>query len=150
MADSSKRGARFGNLNAARSIVPALKRLAKGKPLPENLQRVAEMAEIEAADLAADKGGLTNMTAGERAMLGIWKSAKAAELLVLFELVERGAIKVEPDGKTWDLQPGYQRLVKILSEQRAALVQLGLERRAKQVPTLAEYLKAKEAESENA
>jgi len=67
-------------------------------------------------------------------MLNVWRSARQAVLLILNEMVERGAVSVE-DGK-WDLQPGAQRLAKFLSEERAALLALGLQRRAKDAGSL--------------
>lgn len=133
MASSKKRKphGNIGNLNAAKSVLPVIRRLQQGKPLPPNLARIAAISDLEAEPLIADKGGLENMTGGEQAMLRIWKTAREITLLIFHEMIERGAIMVN-DGN-WDLQPGAQRLAKFLSEERAALRELGLERRAKNV-----------------
>jgi len=130
-----------GNLNAARSILPVIRRLQKGKPLPENLARVAAISDREAEQLIADKGGLENMTGGEQAMLQVWKTARQTTLLILHELVERGAV-VEKDG-CWDLAPGVQRLAGFLGQERAALLALGLDSRGKNITDIvAEIAKA--------
>ena len=55
--------------NAARSILPTIRRLKTGKPLPENLARIAAISDQEAEQLIADKDGLENMTGAEQAML---------------------------------------------------------------------------------
>ena len=107
-----RKGKGVGNLNAARSVLPALKRLRQGKPLPASLARVAALADREAELLISDKGGRDAMTGGEQLMLGIWRTARTAVLLILNELVERGAVAV--DNGTWDLQPGVARLAKFL------------------------------------
>lgn len=138
MAGVKGRSGPPGNMHGAKSVLPALRRLRQGKPLPPGLARVAELADWEADMLAADKGGLDAMTGGERLMLSIWRSARQASLLILNELVERGAVVAE-DGK-WDLQPGAQRLAKFLAEERAALLALGLHRRAKDATSLDEIL----------
>lgn len=134
MAGVKGRSGPPGNLNSIRSVLPALRRLRNGKPLPPELARIAALADQEAELLIADKGGLPNMTGGERLLLNVWRSARQAVLLILNEMVARGAVSVE-DGK-WDLQPGAQRLAKFLSEERASLLALGLQRRAKAAVTL--------------
>jgi hypothetical protein len=118
-----------GNMNAVRSVVPALRRLRQGKPLPPELARVTALADQEAELLVSDKGGLDNMSGGERLLLNVWRTARQATLLILSEMAARGAIAAE--GDKWDLQPGAQRLAKFLSEERAALLGLGLQRTAK-------------------
>lgn len=134
MAGKKGRSGPPGHLHSAKSVIPALRRLRQGKPLPPELARVAALADQEAELLIADKGGLTNMTGGERLMLNVWRSARQAVLLILNEMVSRGAVSAE-DGK-WDLQPGAQRLAKFLSEERASLLALGLQRRAKDAGSL--------------
>ena len=116
-------GAPKGNLNRARSILPALKRLKLDRPLPEKLARVVAIAEREAQELVSDRGGEQAMSGAEILMIANWTAARRAELLILTELLERGAIKVDRDG-TWDLQPGLQRLTPFLSVQRHPLLHL--------------------------
>lgn len=138
MAGIKGRSGPPGNLNSVRSVLPALRRLRNGKPLPPELARVAALADQEAELLIADKGGLSNMTGGERLMLNVWRSARQAVLLILTEMVDRGAVSAA-DGK-WDLQPGTQRLAKFLSEERSALLALGLARKTKDAGSLEELL----------
>jgi len=131
-----------GNLNAAKNCLPALRRLRRGGTLPSKLQRVVEIAEREAGDIEADKGGVERMTAVERSLLQNWRISRSCLLLVLDELLERGAVMVKSDG-SWDLQPGMQRLTGLLGEERRALLALGLDRREVPVISLQEYLRGK-------
>jgi hypothetical protein len=131
MAGRKGRSGPPGNLNNARSIVPALARLRRGKPLPAPLQRVTVIADKEAEKIVSDKGGKGNLTGGEELMLNVWRTARQATLLILYEMAHRGVI-VQRDGE-WDLQPGAQRLSKFLQEERQALLALGLQRRPKDV-----------------
>jgi hypothetical protein len=135
-----------GNLNAARSVVPALKRLAQGKVLPPELERICLLADFEAAELVSDRGGLDNMSGAEKLMINSWTSARRAELLIWHELLSRDAIHVNQHGG-WDLAPGLTRLSGFLWSQQRALTALGLERKAKPVPNLADYLRSKGEES---
>jgi len=75
-------GGRYGNLNAAKSAQPALKRLKLGQPLPDYLQRITSLADHEAGELVSDKGGVEGMTGGEKLLVANWKSARMAELLI--------------------------------------------------------------------
>ena len=122
----------IGNLNAARSILPALARLRKGKPLPDPFQRVTVIADRKVRSLAADK---PDMTAAETLMQNdVVRPALQAVYLIIYEMAQHGAI-VQRDG-VWDLQPGVQRLPKFLQEVRMGLIALGLGRRAKDVGSL--------------
>ena len=137
-----------GNLNNARSVIPVLRRLASGKPLPPELVRIGTLVERQAAGLEGDKGGRDYMTAGEQAMLDVWRTARTATLVILGEMIERGAVVQTHSG--WDLAPGAQRLARFLAEERQTLLALGLNRRAKEVD-LAVYLadKARDGEADN-
>ncbi len=139
MAGKPGRSGPPGNLNNATSVLPALRRLRQGKPLPAPLQRVTAIADKEAEMLVADKGGQANLTGGEILMVNVWRTARQATLLILCEMASRGVI-IQRDG-TWDLQPGAQRLARFLQEERATLLALGLERRTRDVDTLAEIRK---------
>ncbi len=133
MAGKPHRSGPVGNLNSARSIAPALRRLRQGKALPAPLLRVTAIADKEAEKIVSDKGGQGHLTGGEELMLNVWKTARQATLLILYEMAHRGVI-VQRDGE-WDLQPGATRLAKFLAEERAALLALGLDRRPKDVGT---------------
>ncbi len=140
----AERGAQPGNLNAAKSVVPAIRRLLAGKPLTAELMRVIELVEMEEDAITADLGGRDNITSQEQALLNSWKTCRSVEMLVMFELFQKGAI-VQREGGEWDLQPAIGRLGKFLSEGRQTLQALGLERRAKSVTDLATYIKQREA-----
>lgn len=127
MAGKKGRSGPPGNLHNAKSILPALRRLQKGKPLPAPLQRVTAIADREAELIVSDKGGQENLTGGEQLMVNVWKTARRAVLLILYEMAQRGIITSD-DGQ-WDLQPGAQRLVKFLAEERMALTALRFDQR---------------------
>lgn len=129
MAGKKGRSGPPGHLHNAKSAIPAIRRLRQGKPLPPALARIVALADQEAELLVSDKGGLDNMSGGEKVMLNVWRSARQAVLLILSELVDRGAVLAK-NGE-WDLQPGLQRLTKFLTEERQALLALGLQRRTK-------------------
>ncbi len=141
-----KPGAQPGNLSSATSVLPALERLKKGKPLPAYLNRVITMAEIERQELIQDKGGPEIVTESEKLLTGAWKGARAGELLIWNHILGGAeAIQTEKDG-TWDLMPGVQRLIGFLSVQARILKTLGLERRARNVKTLEQYVEETYAE----
>ena len=62
-------GGRYGNLNAAKTAVPALKRLKIGQALPDYLERITSLADFEAGELISDKGGIDGMTGGEKLLV---------------------------------------------------------------------------------
>ena len=134
-------GGRYGNLNAAKSAQPALKRLETNKPLPPYLERVTALSEREAAELISDKGGKANMSGAECLLVSTWKSARMCELLIWhFLLKTNSPVQLSKDKSTWDLQPGMQRLSVFLAEQRRCLMALGLERRSRNVMDLKDYV----------
>ncbi len=133
-------GAPMGNLNAAKNILPAIKRVQQGRSLPASLTRITTLADREAQELISDRGGTQVMSGAERLMIGIWKSARQIELLIWNELIERGAIESDENGN-WDLQAGVQRLGPLLVAQHRALTSLGLERKKENVKNLKDYLR---------
>ena len=138
-SEKRKPGGQPGNLNRAKNVLSALKRVQQGKPLPANLTRITALAEQEALELVSDRGGWEFMSGAEKLMIGVWKSARQTELLIWHEMIERTAIQVDESG-VWDLQPGLQRLAPFLAAQHRALVALGLERRQRPVADLQAYL----------
>lgn len=95
------------------------------------------MQEEEA--LILDKGGDSNVTAAERALIQDCGTAFGLIMLTLEEARTRGCITVDPQGR-WDLQPGLQRLKGLIDSRRMNLLALGLERRAKNVTDLQSLL----------
>lgn len=84
--------------------------------------------------LLSCKGGADAATEVERALIENASRAYGACLLVLEEAAVRGL--VHSFNGTWDLSPGFARLAGFLNSERAALLGLGLGRRAKDVATL--------------
>lgn len=142
-SEKRKPGGQPGNLNRAKNVLSALKRVQQGKPLPANLTRITALAEQEASELVSDKGGWESMSGAEKLMTGVWKSARQGELLIWAEVIERNAIQVDESGN-WDLQLGLQRLSPFLAAQHRALLALGLERRQRDVTDLAVAFKENE------
>jgi len=142
-------GAPLGNMNSAKSVLPALQRLKRGKALPANLQRVTLLAEAEAQELIQDKGGKDTVSVAERLLIQAWKSARMAWLLIWNEVLDgRTAILEDVKAGSWDLMPGLQRLGPYLSVQGRVLSRLGLERKAKGINNLQAYVAIKTKEKQ--
>ncbi len=91
-----------------------------------------------AASLLSDK---PDPSAGERHAIELASEAKAARLLIWTAIGESGFTQRGRDGLA--LMPAAEALPKFIGAELGALKLLGLERRAKAVPTLTEYLAAK-------
>lgn len=124
-----------GNLHGAKhGLTTWLRRRA----LPLHKQHVARLAEEYRAGLLACKGGQDGATEVEQALIENAARAFGASLLVLEEAAARGFVR-QVDG-TWDLSPGFARLIGFLGAERQALRDLGLGRREKEIPDLAAAL----------
>jgi hypothetical protein len=138
MAGKKGRSGPPQNLNAAKHGLTAwLKRRA----LPLEKQHVGKLAAEYVAGLIACKGGEGEVSEVEEALIQNAGRAFGAVLLILEEAKARGLVR-KVDGGTWDLSPGFSRLVAFLSAERMALVALGLGRRAKDVDDLDAILDA--------
>jgi hypothetical protein len=115
--------------------------------LPARFRFLVPMIEGRVAQLADMKGGPENMTAAELALLDLYRRAHGTGLLLLAEAHERGYVRVTPDG-SWDLHPGAREIARFAEMERRILMDLGLERRAKPAPTLAELLAARDEDQE--
>lgn len=80
-------------------------------------------------------------TQGELRTIEVAQIARGCSMLILAECASAGLIQQTAEG--WDLSPGAKELGKFLNIELKALSMLGLERRAKQVPSLADYLSAR-------
>ena len=129
------------NLNAARHGLTAwLRRRA----LPKQKQHVAKLVQGYRAGLLTCKGGPETATEVEVALIENAARAFGACLLILEEAKARGMVrKVD---STWDLSPGFSRLVGFLNSERMALAILGLDRRSKDVTPSLQALLAEAAE----
>ena len=96
---------------------------------------ILRFLEVYAAGLASDKPGLTE---AEARLIEIGQISRGATMLILAEVAASGFIV--KDGNSWDLSPGAKDLPKFLAIERQALMSLGVERRAKTVPQLHEYI----------
>lgn len=99
--------------------------------------------ELYASSLLADK---PEATAGQQHVVEVATTAKACVLLILQELKKTGFTSTI-DG-VLELTPAARELPRFLGLELAALKVLGLERQAKPVQTLAEYLASKADASE--
>ncbi len=120
-----------GNLHAAKH---GLQSWLQRRALPLNKQHVAVMAVRYRDNLLACKGGPDGATEVEQALIENATKAFGAGLLVLEEAKAQGMTRRLDS--TWDLSPGFSRLVGFLNSERMSLVALGLGRREKEVPDL--------------
>jgi len=86
--------------------------------------------------LLSDKPDATET---EKLVMQNAQTARGAVMLILAEAARSGFVR-RIDASTWDLQPGSRELARFLTAERSALQALGMERRAKQVQTLAEWM----------
>lgn len=114
------------------------------RALRQEDQWAARMAQQMADGLISDKGGPAAITAGERALVENATLARVAVLLCMSRIASDGAWKMGPKGET--ASPGMESLVKYLSAERQSLQALGLERRARDLPRLADVLNVKATE----
>lgn len=131
MAGKKGRSGPPGNLNSARhGLTTWLSRRA----LPHHKQHVGKLIEDYRVGLTTCKGGAQGVTEVEAALIENAARAYGACLLIFEEGAQRGQIR-EADG-TWDLTPGFSRLIGFLGAERAALLGLGMGRRQKDVKDL--------------
>lgn len=134
------RGGQLGNLNATKHPWRTFWR--RRALQPEN-RWIVPVLESYAEQIAADKGGEDAITAGEKRVLEIAQTARGAAMLIMAEAGRSGFTQTTEKG--WDLHPGVKELSRFLGLERQALGDLGLGRRAKDVPNLQEYLDKKRA-----
>lgn len=134
MAGKTGKSGPPGNLNSSRY---PWRTFWRRRALKAEHKWVIPVLEAYEDELVADKGGADSITAGERRMAEIARTARGCSMLILAEAAKRGFIQ-NVDG-TWDLAPGAKELSKFLNAERQALDSLGLERRVK-VKTLEELL----------
>ncbi len=89
--------------------------------------------EEYAGGLVADKGGPSEVSAGELHMIEVAQIARGCTMLILAEAARKGFIRVSEKEGGWDVAPGVKDLPKFLSLERSAVSDLGLGRRAKPV-----------------
>jgi hypothetical protein len=106
----------------------------KRRALPRQKQHIGKLIESYRAGLTACKGGVQGVTEDEAALIENAARAYGACLLIFEEGAQKGLVR-EVDG-TWDLTPGFSRLIGFLSAERAALLGLGVGRRQKDVKDL--------------
>ena len=123
-----------GNLNSARH---PWRTFWRRRALKAEHKWVIPVLEAYEDELVTDKGGAESITAGERRMAEIARTARGCSMLILAEAAKRGFIR-DVDG-TWDLSPGAKELARFLGLERQALDSLGLGKRTK-VKTLEELL----------
>ena len=99
---------------------------------------VPALLDDYAAGLASDK---PDMTESEQRLVEIALTARGCTALILAECQRSGFIRTV--NGSWDLAPGARELVKFLTAERSALQAVGLERRAKPVQSLSDYLEGR-------
>jgi hypothetical protein len=127
-----RKGGQPGNLNQTRHAWAVYWR--KRALRPED-RWIASLLGDYAAGLVSDRGGPEGVTATEARMVELAALARGCTMLVLAEAAKRGGLI--PAGKGPDLPAALARFATV---EARCLLGLGLERRAKPVPALQEYL----------
>lgn len=110
--------------------------------LPKKYAFLRPLIEGRVAELAADH---PDMTAGQRALIDLYRRAHGASLLLLAEAHEKGYIRVDAETGAWDFHPGAKEIARFAELERKVLLDLGLEREAKPLPSLDELFAAAKA-----
>jgi hypothetical protein len=132
----TKRGrSLLGNLNGTRRPWAVF---WKRRALRPEDRWVLPLLERYTAGLVDDKGGPDNMSAAELRMVELAQLARACSLLVLSTAANEGGLAAPRKGP--DLP---STLARFLNVERQTLVALGLERRARPVPSLRELIAAR-------
>lgn len=135
MAGKKGRSGPPGNLNNVRYAHRAWWRR---KALRKEDKWIVPTIERYIQGLRSDKPDASET---EQRLMEVSQIARGASMLILAEAARNGFIVKQ--GDSWDLSPGAKDLPKFLSIERQALQTLGLERRAKSIPVLADYIEAK-------
>jgi hypothetical protein len=122
-----------GNLNSAKH---PWRSFLKRRALKPEDRYVLPLLEAYADGLLEDKGGDAAPEATKR-MIELAQLTRGAIMLVLAEAAQRGVVKLDNDG-TWDLQPGFRELAKLMNVERGCLAELGLSRTSKPVLSLSD------------
>ena len=141
MAGKRGRSGPPGNLNGAHHPWRSFWRRRALRPADKWIVPVLESYR---AGFESDKPDLTE---GECRTLEIAITARGAQMLILAEAARSGF--THPVNKTWDLAPGVKELAKFQTVELQALRAIGLERRARPVPTLAQYLEQRAIEQDD-
>ncbi len=141
MAGVKGRSGPPGNLNGATSGIEVW---LKRRMLPVHKRHIGAFIQTYRAGLLACKGGDAGATEVETGLIDNAARAYGACLLILEEAANKGLVR--DVGGTWDLTPGFARITQFLAAERLALVALGLERRARDVPSARDLLTGRVAD----
>jgi len=137
-----------GNMHAARSALPALRRLKRGIPLPPELDFVLKAAEKETRPLFDHCGGHANCSETQRLTIANFGELEQLKFIIWQQSYKDGAIFRDPATGQWDLNEGLKRLVPIISAQNKILQTLGMKREAVKVTELQSFFESTEEEIE--
>ena len=124
-----------GNLNASKH---RWRSFWRRRALRVSDRWILPTLEQYSAGLSSDK---PNLSEAEARIIELAQTARGATMLILAEAARSGFIIQGESG--WDLAPGAKELAKFLAVERNCLRTLGLERRAKPLLGLADYLDSK-------
>ncbi len=134
-----------GNLNAARH---GLKSWLRRRALPLNKRHVATFVTRYEDGLTACKGGPEHVSEVQTALIRNAGRSLGAQMLILEEAASKGFVR--PVDGTWDLSPGFSRLIGFLNAERQALAVLGVSRESRPVgPDLTTLLAEAAADGED-
>jgi hypothetical protein len=132
---AGKKGMGLGNMNASKH---PHRTFMKRRVVPTKYRWVISPGENCMEKIQSD---LPDMTGKEQLVAEAVQTSWTCMLLGLAEAKERGFIIALPDGG-WDFQQGVKSAGIFLDRAIKGMIALGLERRAKQIGTLAERLDA--------
>lgn len=137
-----------GNMHAARSAVPVLRRLKRGIELTAEFNFALKAAEKETLPLFDHCGGHANCSETQKLLIANFQSLKQMEFVIWQQAYKRGAVKFDAESGDWDLSEGLKRVVPIISAQNKILQTLGMKRKAVKVTELQSFFESAEEETE--
>lgn len=141
-------GGRLGNLNATKHPWRAFWRR---RALRLEDRWILPILADYAGSLVADRGGPEAMTAGEGHMIELAQLARGCTMLVLAEAARGAGIAGARRSATVNVAAGVRRLTdpdlaaalgRFMTVEASALRAIGMDRRAKAVPSLSEFVEA--------
>lgn len=135
-------GGQKSNLNASRHPWRAVwKRFAVR---PEH-QHLARLVERDALGMVTDLGGPESITTAQAALIRSAMITQLCQLLCAEKALETGGYRIDANGDEV-AHPALKEMPKYSAELRQIFALVGLERKARKVGNLEDYLKARKAD----
>lgn len=142
-----KSGGQPNNTNNQKSMLPHIKRLANPEVILE-MEVIRAMAGELTAGYTEDLGGDSELSTGERLLLGALTDLVTVRLSLLKDLLAFGTVAVDKKTGLRSMHASVEKMANFISCESRIIRLLGLRRRAKSTNDLERYLNEKKKQSE--